>query len=55
MQCVICKDGTTQIQIIWLTTTDNIPAALPPEQENLVAAIWSAILRSRSVPQEWRG
>jgi hypothetical protein len=35
-----------QIQIIWLTNTDNIPDALPPEQENLVAAIWSAILLS---------
>ncbi len=34
-----------QIQVIWLTTTDNIPDALPPEQENLVVAIWSAIDR----------
>jgi hypothetical protein len=34
-----------QIQIIWLTTTDNIPDALPPEQENLAAAIWSEIDR----------
>jgi hypothetical protein len=32
-----------QIQIVWLTTIDNIPDALPLEQENLVAAIWSAI------------
>jgi hypothetical protein len=35
----------TLIQIIWLTTTDNIPDALSPEQENLVAVIWSAIDR----------
>jgi hypothetical protein len=34
-----------QIQIIWLTTTDNILDALPPEPENLVAAIRSAIDR----------
>jgi hypothetical protein len=30
-------------RIIWLTITDRIPDALPSEQENLVAAIWSSI------------
>jgi hypothetical protein len=34
-----------QIQIIWITTKDRILDVLTPEQENLVAAIWSAILR----------
>jgi hypothetical protein len=34
-----------QIQIIWLTTTDNVPDGIRPEPENLVAAIWSAIDR----------
>jgi hypothetical protein len=43
---VIAKLHTPKhIQIIWLITTDNIPDALPPEQENLVAAIWSSIDR----------
>ncbi len=36
--------GNSNIQIVWLTTTDRIPDSLPPEQENLVAAIWSSIL-----------
>jgi predicted RNA binding protein YcfA (HicA-like mRNA interferase family) len=36
-------------------TGSHIRYALHPEQENLVAAIWSTILRSRSVPKEWRG
>jgi hypothetical protein len=33
-----------QIQLIWLTNAP-IPHALRPEQENLIAAIWSAIDR----------
>jgi hypothetical protein len=42
-KCLNNSAGNSNIQIVWLTTTDNIPDALPPEQENLVAAIWSAI------------
>jgi hypothetical protein len=42
-KCLNNSAGNSNIQIVWLTITDNIPDALPPEQENLVAAIWSAI------------
>jgi hypothetical protein len=45
IQEIIKLHTPKQIQIIWLTTADNVPDGIRPAQENLVAAIWSAIDR----------